>query len=72
MDVADIIALLPAGGASVLLIALATKVALRWLRASDEVLDIQDQLIDELRDELNRLAIYRDEQLLDHEVEESD
>lgn len=72
MDVADIIALLPAGGASVLLIALATKVALRWLRASDEVIDIQDQLIDELRDELNRLAIYRDEQLLDHEVEESD
>lgn len=72
MDVPDIIALLPAGGASVLLIALATKVALRWLRASDEVLDIQDQLIDELRDELNRLAIYRDEQLHDHEVEESD
>ena len=72
MDVTDIIALLPAGGASVLLIALATKVALRWLRASDEVLDIQDQLIDELRDELNRLAIYRDEQLPDHEVEESD
>lgn len=71
LDVADIAALLPAGGASVLLMALATKIALRWLRASDDAIEVQAAVIDELREELNRLAAtYRDNQLV--ELEEDD
>lgn len=71
LDVADIAALLPAGGASVLLMALVSKIALRWLRASDDAIEVQAAVIDELREELNRLAAtYRDNQLV--ELEEDD
>lgn len=74
LDVSDIATLLPAGGVTIVLVALMSKIALRWLHASDEAIEVQEAIIDELREECNRLAAtYRDTQLIDlEEVDETD
>lgn len=66
MSWTDIIAYLPAGASSVLLILVIGKVLRSWLRVTDDALEVQDAVIEELRDELNRLAhMYRDPALDD-------
>jgi tRNA pseudouridine-54 N-methylase len=64
VDVSDIMAFLPAGAGTVLLIIVIGRAVSAWLRVTDKALDVQDGVIEELRDELNRLAhMYRDPEL---------
>lgn len=71
MDVSQLFPYLPAGATVVVLSYVAVRVIRQWMAVSEEALEVQSAIIEELREEANRLVeTYRDPAIGDADDEE--